>query len=252
MEAPPPWRFVETSVEGKIERIVTEAGGEGSPYLFFTGKGNFRDFIAVTKPYKDRPGERPYHYKNVKAFLKSQYEWQEVDGLEADDLLGIAMTKHPGKFICCSRDKDLLSIPGWHYGWEMGLQPSFGPENVSDVGWLKLSSRRDKGIGVGQKFFHYQLLVGDRVDSIPGVPRIGAVGAFKLLEATSTLPDMEEVVARAYKAAYGLSWLDRMRETGRLLHMTRERNGDSIKLYNPSFLEKEEWINFKTGEIYGS
>lgn len=249
VEVPPPWSVVERTIEGRIESIVSEAGAEGKPFLFFTGKNNFRNHLAITHPYKDRESAKPYHYYNVKAYLKSEYLHQEVDWLEADDLLGIAMSSHPGKYICCSRDKDLRQIPGHHFGWEVNNQPQFGPMAIDETGWLELGSKRDKCIGGGSKFFHYQLLVGDSVDTIPGVPKIGAVGAFKLLSPTTTITEQEQAVVGAYRAAYGLNWASRMREAGRLLHMTRERKGSLIKLYSPACLNEDVWMNMETGEF---
>lgn len=249
VEGPPPWEVVESILSTRIPFIVSESGAEGAPFLFFSGRNNFRNHLAVTQPYKDRDGNKPFHYYNIKAFLKSEYTYQEEDWLEADDLIGIAMSKYPGKYICLSRDKDLKQLPGHHYGWEVGKQPSFGPELVDDFGWLMLSSRRDKCIGTGSKFFHYQMLVGDDVDTIPGVPGYGPVKAFKTLDACNTIDELEQAVVGAYKALYGLDWLDRMRETGRLINMVREREDEYVLLYNPSFVEKKEWMNIRSGEI---
>lgn len=247
--SPPPWECVEIVMANRIEQIVAEAGGEGKPFLFFTGKNNFRNHIAVTQPYKERTPAKPFHYYNVKAYLMSEYEYQMEDWLEADDLIGIAMTRFPGKYICATRDKDLRQLVGHHYGWEVGKQPSFGPEYVDEVGWIELAKCRTKCTGTGGKFFHYQLLMGDSVDTIPGCRGVGAVGAFNILSGCTTLQELEEAVCGAYKKAYKLEWLDRLREVGRLINMIRERDGEYVKLWNPSVVERTEYMHLKTGEI---
>lgn len=244
----PPWDIVEWQIEDRIRTIMNESGAEGEPLLLFTGKNNFRERIAVTQKYKDRVAPKPFHYYNIKAFLKSAFKYFEEDGLEADDLIAIFLTAQPNKWICCTRDKDLRQVPGWHYGWEVNNQPSFGPELVDELGSLMLSSSR-KLKGTGARFLYAQMLMGDPTDSIPGIPRYGDVKAFNTLEACNTIDELEEAVAGAYKGFYGLDWLDRMRETGRLVYMTRERKGNLIKLYTPKFLGKEEWMNLDPSKI---
>ena len=195
-------------------------------------------------------GERPWHYKNVKAFLKSKYKWIERDWLEADDLIGIAMSKHPGKYICITRDKDLRMLPGHHYGWEVGKQPSYGPRLVDDIGFLQLSPCRKKITGGGLKFFYYQLLKGDSVDTIPGIPGFGVVTIFSLLGACQSESEMLEAVCAVYEKHYGVYWKERLIEVGRLLNMVREErnNYTEILLWNP-FQETKEWMHVETGRL---
>ena len=245
---PQPFVICIAMVDERISNIVSGAEGEGEPFLFFTGSQNYRDRIAVTQPYKDRDSDKPFHYKNIKAYLQSRYQWQQVEGLEADDLIGIAMTKNPDKYTCATRDKDLRQISGFHYGWELGNQPAFGPRHIGQFGWIELSSKRDKIIGGGDKFLYSQILTGDSVDTIPGIPKYGAVKAFKTLEACTTLAECEEAVLEAYRGFYGDGGRARMLETARLVYLTRVMNDDKVLLWN--FLgEPEQWMNIKTGEV---
>lgn len=237
-------------VDERIRNIVDGAEGEGAPFLFFTGTSNYRNHIAVTQPYKERLSERPFHYKNVKVHLQSLYPYQQVEGLEADDLLGIALTKNPEKYICATRDKDLRQVAGHHYGWELMNQPAFGPRHIDEFGWIELSSKRDKIIGGGDKFLYSQIITGDTVDTIPGIPKHGPVKAFKLLEACTTPEGCEQAVLEAYKGFYGEGGKARMLETARLVHLTRRtrNNYQDVLLWN--FIgEPEQWMNIKTGEV---
>lgn len=249
---PPPWEVVEDMLEGRVEAIMNDAGATGDPFLFFTGKNNFRHHIARIQPYKQRDGDRPWHYKNVKAHLQSKYKWIQKDWLEADDLIGIAMSKNPGKYICITRDKDLRMLPGHHYGWEVGKQPSYGPRLVEDIGFLQLSPCRKKITGGGLKFFYYQLLKGDSVDTIPGIPGFGVVTIFSLLGSLESEEEMLEAVSTVYEKHYGDFWKERLIEVGRLLNMVREERNDykEILLWNP-FQKTQEWMNVETGEISG-
>lgn len=233
----PPWEIVADMLDTRIPEIVDGAGGEGEPILFFTGKNNFREQLAVTFDYKALRPAKPFHYANIKAYLQSKYKFYEEDGLEADDLLGIFLTAHPDLYICASRDKDLKQIPGWHYGWEVNKQASFGPELIDEIGYLTLSDdpKNRKLLGTGSKFLHVQMLMGDRTDTIPGLPNMGKVKAFKLINPCSTINEMEQVVLSEYKKVFGDEAEERMIEMGRMVYMIRWRQGDHIKLYTPSW-----------------
>ena len=251
MEGSPPWEVVENHLHNTVRDIQNTINAE-KVFMALTGKGNFRYHIAKTQPYKERTDEKPYHYKNIRAYIQSEWPTLTVDGLEADDLLGIAMTEHPGKYICCSVDKDLRQIPGMQYSWEHYLAPSFGPELVDEIGWIRLNDKRNKIVGVGSKFFHAQILTGDSVDDIPGIPKYGPVKAFNTLEPYNTIPEFEKAVREAYNGFYGDRGDERMIETGQLLYMSRERKDNLVKLYLPSFVDGSRWINFQTGEIIDS
>lgn len=136
--------------------------------------------------------------------------------------------------IICTRDKDLRQCPGWHYGWECGLQPSFGPELVDNKGWLK--PKKDGYSGVGLKFFFYQMLVGDSVDNIPGCPGLGPKKAYAILEQCNTKREHELAIIEAYKTKYEDNAEDMLLEQSKLLWMIRELETDgSPKHYDWKF-----------------
>lgn len=219
-EEPAPSDWLAERIEEQMAYILNEIGTEKEPILFFTGKTNFRNDIATSKKYKDREGARPFHYNNAKAVLKNKWESFEREGLEADDLIAIWMTKYPDKSICVSRDKDLLQVEGWHYQWENNKQPSFGPLLVEGYGkiWVDKGTLR----GYGSKFFLGQCIIGDPTDTIPGLPRKGPAAAFKALGDTNTYEEGLKAVQSLYEATIGDRWEDYLTEQGRLLWMTRE------------------------------
>lgn len=191
-DGPLPFDYAASVLDDKIKEICLLAGGTSPPVLFFTGKKNFRNEVAVTKPYKGtRKSEKPYHFENLTAYMFNQYHCELVEGLEADDLMAIWQHQsvefdHPDATVICTRDKDLRMVPGWHYGWECGAQREFGPEFVSEeTEWIKLTrsgkAQTPKLTGTGMIFFYSQLITGDGVDNIPGIPRCGPVVAYDLL-----------------------------------------------------------------------
>lgn len=222
----PPFDYAADLFNSRVANICAIVEATTPPILFLTGAGNFRTDIAKRTPYKDRPSNKPFHYKNIKAYIKCKYDYRESVGMEADDLMAIEQTSRPNETIICTRDKDLRSVPGWHYGWELANQPSFGPLLVDGFGKITLSPDRKKVSGYGDKFFYAQCLMGDRVDSVPGLDKCGPVAAFNTLEATTTSFEAFEAVLGAYKRVYGDNAEAELLEQGRLLHMTRYLNKD--------------------------
>lgn len=163
--------------------------------LHLTGKGNFRDEIAVTAPYKGtRKSEKPVHYHLIRDYLV--YAWDAVvwNGIEADDAIAIEATELDGDGVIVSLDKDLDQVVGWHYNF-VKSHLYYIDQETADFNFYK------------------QFLVGDAVDNIKGVYGIGPKKADKLLEG-KTAEEMWEVVVDH------LGW-ERAIENGHLLYMLR-------------------------------
>lgn len=215
---------------------------EGEPELEY--KPNFRIDLAKTKEYKGtRKANKPFHYKNLTSYILAHYEIRVANGIEADDLLGVeqyARLKNGyDQTIICSRDKDLRMLPGNHYSWECGRQSSIGPTLVDGYGWLeKLSAK--KVIGYGDAFFYYQMLVGDTVDNIPGLPSYGIVTAYNLFCGGSTVindsASAYNLVVDEYRKVYEEDWEIHFIEMANLLWMVRELDEQG----NPIFYKRPE------------
>jgi len=191
------------TIEG-ICRAVDAAEYE----IYLTGKGNFRESIAVTKPYKGNrdPEAKPVYYQNIKDKLRSDYGAVIVDGQEADDMLGIRYGELSGRGldpIICTKDKDLNMIPGWHYNMNNG--------EIFNV-------TEEEGI----KWFYKQLLTGDPVDNIQGIPKVGEKKASKILEGICDGTAAYLSVQKEYIKAFGETAEERLLENGRLLWIRRK------------------------------
>mgnify|MGYP006342709025 FL=1 len=234
----PPFDYVAELFDNRIANICAITEATQPPILYLTGKGNFRNEIAVTQKYKERPSIKPWHFYNITAYIKGKYDWIESSGMEADDLMAIEQTKRLAQYsqtfcgpplplsIISTRDKDLRQVPGWHYGWELGMQPQFGPLLVDVFGKLELSPDRKKLQGYGELFFWSQCLTGDKVDTVPGLEGCGPVKAFNILAGSETSTEAFERVLEAYRALHGDNAETILLEQGRLLWMTRELNED--------------------------
>lgn len=225
-EGPPSWDYVQELFDSRVQNICGVVGATAPPIMFLTGSQNFREQLATRQPYKERPSAKPWHFKNLTAYIKGCHDYRLTEGLEADDLMGIEQTQRPGETIICTRDKDLRAVPGWHYGWELGNQPQFGPYLTDEIGYIKLSADSKSIKGTGLLFFYSQCLTGDRTDSILGVEGLGPVKAFGILDGCLSTIEAFNRVREAYRDVYRDDGDRLLLESGRLLWMTRELHED--------------------------
>ena len=244
---------VENLILNKISIIQDEVGATEPPLIFLTNSEylntklnkerkrrgeepvefvpNFRYEVAKTKPYKGtRHNKKPYHFYNILAYFMFNYDCViNEQGLEADDAICIYQGTRKDTIIC-SRDKDLRMQEGWHYSWECGKQGAIGPVFTDKLGWVEATSR-NKILGYGKSFFYTQLLTGDSVDNIPGLPGCGIVAAYKLLQPSEgtevpTRQSLYEIVRKTYEDKLGDGYEEYLLEQGRLLYMINELNED--------------------------
>ena len=169
---------------------------------FLTGKGNFRDSIAVTVPYKgQRVSEKPVHLQALRCHLVTSWGFTVVQGIEADDAVGIAAYAVPeDETIMVHIDKDLNQFRGWHYNYKK-------KEKYYVTEFEGLHS------------FYTQILTGDRIDNIVGLNGIGPVKAKKVLEKCTNESELYQAVLKAYEDDQ-----QRVLENGQLLWLQRSPN----------------------------
>ncbi len=223
-----------------LQRIasIQEATGSDEYCLYLTEGHTFRYDIATTKPYKGtRKENKPWHFDNLTAYMQGVLHCQTVSYIEADDALAIDALKDVESTVICTRDKDLRQVPVNVYSWELGKQASFGPLLVTDPGTLELTDGKLRGTGFA--FFCAQMLMGDGVDNIPGVPKVGPVKAYEMLsdvmfdshyaviEVEDKMADLMNVVEDVYYEYYeSEEWEERMLEQGQLCWVVRKLNDD--------------------------
>ena len=226
----PPFDYVERLFNLRIQNICAEAGAFEEPIIFISEGSNFRYDIAKKKAYKaTRVSKKPYHFNNLTAYIKGQTSHLIAIGIEADDLMCMIQTQHEedsnafGTTIICSRDKDLRQCPGWHYGWEIGHQPSFGPELVNRLGRIELNraGSQPKIVATGLYSFYAQVLMGDVVDNIPGIKGLGPVATYEILSKCKTENELLDAVSFQFDFKYGEKWIEELTEQGRLCWMVR-------------------------------
>ena len=131
----------------------------------FTSDTNFRKGILPTYKASRSNVRKPLGYKAFRAKVMAEMRCILKDGLEADDCVGILGTKN-SECVMWSDDKDLRQIPGRHVG-SNGFEFTVTPEE-------------------GERFFLYQVLVGDQADNYIGCPGIGPKKAESILSKSCT------------------------------------------------------------------
>ena len=155
---------------------VTKAMMEDDFILYFSSTENFRKKI-----YPDYKGHRmkrkPLGYKRLVNYCRENHNFKLIEGLEADDTIGIEATRFadPNNIIV-SPDKDMKQIPSML--WDM-------KDDVVEI------TKDD-----GDRWHLIQSLSGDPTDGYSGCPGIGVKRASELLDKNE---NKWEAVCKAYR-----------------------------------------------------
>lgn len=251
-----PFSVIEPYFGERVEQLKHVLDTVFEPIMYLTGDTNFREVVAKRKGYKANREDKakPYHLANARAYIRSRFNTYISSGCEADDLLAISQMeslaetgfdKDTAKTVIVTRDKDLRQCMGWHYGWESGNQPEYKLRWVEPMGELiphykegvtktgKPSKRFDKVTGTGLRWLYAQCLLGDGVDNIPGLPKVGPKKAYDALKDCEDELDLLRVTTDLYKERYEDDWEKEFFEQMHLVYIIQHRNEDgSLKWWN--------------------
>ena len=149
-------------VKNKMEQILLDCGTM-SYELYIGGVGNYRD--TVDPEYKaTRTARKPEAYNDIRDYLIKNWGARVCNGYEADDAVGAKLgdwyargeghNEEDRTFIVSSPDKDLNTVPGWHYNPQSRVKLFINQKQAT-------------------RFLAFQMLAGDRVDNISGLPDLG-------------------------------------------------------------------------------
>lgn len=185
--------------------------------MCFSSPPYFRS--KVFPPYKlNRVGVRkPLGYSAAIQWVKENYTVLSFPTLEADDILGIYGTMPHSNTVIISGDKDMGSIPCRFYNF---IQDTFTETTVEEADRWHLA----------------QTLIGDPTDNYKGCPKIGAVGAKKILDKDCSW----DAVVAAYEKA-GLSEEDALAQArvARILRFEDVDEDMNPILWTPKGSQKE-------------
>lgn len=152
------WTNFEAMIARIFERFETDDHA-----LAFSSSTNFRYEVDPTYKSNRKGLRKPMCFSAVRELADANYNSISMEGLEADDVMGILATKpNDVHKIIVSQDKDLKTIPGTLWNGKDVLQIT---THEADHNHL------------------YQTLTGDPTDGVKGCPGVGPVKAEKILNA---------------------------------------------------------------------
>lgn len=203
-----------------IKKMVVDILEELHPNeykLYLSGSSNFRYCIDPEYKANRRDAPKPTYFKEIREYLITHWGAEVTENIEADDAVAIegweawgarqeVLEEFP-EFVLVSIDKDLNQVPGWHYNWKKKILYFLSPEEA-------LIS------------LYGQLITGDTVDNIKGLPLKGIAFLRNLI-----IEAPEEGVAgwlftrieELYQEEYGGN--SELVERYNLLKMLRDREG---------------------------
>ena len=138
-------------------------------FCFSDPHKNFRKKILPTYKANRKGKRKPIGYSALTEWVKENYKTCQKPTLEADDCIGIlaTMKRNRGKCIVISGDKDMKSIPAFHYNF---IKDEFFKVSETEADF----------------WFYMQTLMGDTTDGYSGCPAIGKVTAERILKKDCT------------------------------------------------------------------
>ena len=118
---------------------------------------NYR--LLVWPDYKThrKSSKKPPHLSDIVAHIREEYPVKDIPYLEGDDVLGIIHTRNVDSSVIISTDKDMATVPGWHYNPNKDY--GNGPRYVDQ--------------GYATRWLLTQTLAGDPTDGYKGARGIG-------------------------------------------------------------------------------
>jgi DNA polymerase-1 len=171
------------NIEERIESMLNNTKADEF-ILCLSSKPYFRDAIYPEYKSNRKPGDLKY-LKTLKSYLRETYKCLEIKGLEADDLV-IYLSSKFKECIICAIDKDVIK------------QSTVNTYNFTKDEFVKPTPQE------ASMFLLKQLIMGDSVDSIPGIPRIGEKTADSLLHGLSFNEGIKLALEK-YIDAFGLN-----------------------------------------------
>lgn len=173
-------------VEGEVVKRLDEyvaATKADDAILAITSKRNFRKELLSTYKANRMAAHKPIMLESLRQMISEEepFPVYHIDGLEADDVCGIAAGQLQEKgrdTVIISSDKDLRQIPGKLWNPRKRKDGSFNP--------IETITRAQ-----GDEAHLYQTLIGDPVDNYTGLPGMGPIKAARLLATTQDLTPAE-------------------------------------------------------------
>ena len=217
------WTLHAASFEGKAQVDIfiddlNDVLKADSVSLYLTGKDNFRHTISEDYKANRKSTRKPMILQPLREHMVEKWGAVIENGIEADDLIGIAATAESNGAIVVSVDKDFKSIPCNLYN------PDKPEEGVTSI-----------STDEANRYHLYQTLIGDTSDNYKGCPSVGPVKALKILDSCDSYEECWVKILDNFDKA-GLSSkhaLIQARLSRILRHGDYDFENKKVKFWNP-------------------
>jgi hypothetical protein len=167
-------------LERRLEDMKEALGADEMKLLLSYPGATFRHTVYPGYKSARIPKKKPLLYHRLREIFVETYDATMVKGLEGDDLLGLEQASDDD--IICTIDKDLKTVPGYHYNWQ---KPEEGVVFLDPV----------------DAYYNFllQAFMGDSTDGYGGCPGIGPKTATKQLGGVNLTDAWEDVIVPAYE-----------------------------------------------------
>jgi 5'-3' exonuclease len=267
-------RMIQRNISKKIDDLMGAA--ECNMYLLLlTTNFNFRNFLIDDYKANRSDAEKPVNLSWAKSWAAKELNSHYFKMLEADDLLGILMTKNT---VLWSLDKDLRQIPGFHLDDKTRKIVTItegGTLREDTIVSAKTGKKKKKIYFDGNAGLYFQMLIGDSTDHILGCAvrekairksgvdagkeyirrkGVGSSAALKLLMTAALYKgtrSVDEVLLEAvigeYKKVHQANWQAHLETQANLLYMVRIQYGTVIKRW--TYDKRDEYFCLVKGVI---
>lgn len=163
------WVDIEAAKE-EVKRVTDEwvaDAGCDAPLMVLSppDRTNYRKIIWPEYKTHRKASAKPPHLGAVAEYVAEAYDSTYIPYLEGDDVIGILHTRDPDNTVIVSTDKDMATVPGYHYN----------PNRTYGMGPVEISQAQAK------QWLFTQILTGDPTDGYKGATRVGPKSAEKIL-----------------------------------------------------------------------
>lgn len=181
------------AVDFALTKLMADLGGDRM-IVALTDKVNWRSSVLPTYKGNRKAVRRPLVLASIRQYVRDNYEVWERPGLEGDDILGILMgltQRVEGERICVTIDKDLKTVPGFHFN---SSKPNEGIFEVTQE--------------EADRWHILQGIAGDPTDGYTGCPGLGMTKAIEFLDEPYMLVPQEYTINRGKdKGKIGTKWV---------------------------------------------
>lgn len=202
-------------LEDKLESLTDITGIADYLITFSDSDNNFRKSLGVDYKSNRVDTRKPLAYWDTREIVEKNYDTKMLPNIEADDTMGLLMTKYPDAYILWTLDKDLKQIPGQH---------------IKEEDVITITPQQ------GEDFFYQQVLAGDATDGYFGCPTVGDASAIKIIkEMEKLVPYQHTLRSGARKGETETRWAgEPCADMWEIIvsHYAKQGLPESVALYN--------------------